>query len=297
MPKKLKNKPDLQPVEPKYDLSLGEDELLSQLSEKQGSILWLGKYTTDDILRALQKAGIVQELDKKGLTPLLICIEPLDTFQQALKVYSRRIHPDHLLAEARFRHVVFRPRTALPESFSAKRPEMLAIDWLMMQNPFARFTSDRPPLPGQQHPGLGVARKVLKLLKALAKSNGFAGILNFPQYFHNAYLYRQHFQFYHPAKEATLYALARDLEPLSISQMSWAIEGGCVINSTSGKPFEWESDVQILPLSPEISRYFASQWYRTTYQTCWEQQHYVLDRDTFQKLMKTLKKQGESSHE
>ncbi|MDQ7052678.1 MAG: hypothetical protein Q9P14_07250 [candidate division KSB1 bacterium] len=260
---------------------IGENDLLGQLSDKQGSILYLGKYTADEIRRALEKSGIFLELRKKGFSDFIIEIVPLEDFQQALKVYHQAATPDNLLSEARLRETYFCPDPDVDERLAKKRFKMLCIDWLMMQNPYQDFTPDRPPLPGQAHPGLGVAKKVLKLLKALCRLHGLAGILNFPEYFHNAYFYRSYFRFYNPAKEANLYALARDLSRLTIAEMSWAIELGCVIDLSTNGPFEWTSDVQILPLDPEIRSFFESSAYQKAFHQCLSEQKFHLDDARF----------------
>ncbi|RMD94573.1 MAG: hypothetical protein D6814_14345 [Calditrichaeota bacterium] len=283
MPKKLKKKaafPTVRRPEP-YDVDLNEGDLLGQLTEKQGSSLWLGKYTPEEIRHALEKSGILPELRKKGMQHFLITIEPLEEFQQSLKIYHQQKSPEHLLAEARLREVYFKPEPRMQESFSLKSPRMLAIDWLMMQNPYACFTRERPRLPGQQYPGLGVARLVLRLLKALSRMHHLTGILNFPEYFHNAYFYRRYFKFYNPEKEANLYALARDLSPLSVCDMSWAIELGCVYPAEGDRPFEWTSGVQIFPLEKEVKAYFSSSWYENMYHQSFTSQKYWLDRDKF----------------
>ncbi len=260
---------------------IGEEDLLGQLSDKQGSSLYLGKYTIDEIRRALEKTGIFPELRQKGFSEFIIEIVPLEDFQQALKVYHQAATPENLLSEARLRETYFCPDPSVDERLAQKRFKMLCIDWLMMQNPYQEFTPERPPLPGQAHPGLGVAKKVLKLLKALSRLHGLAGILNFPEYFHNAYFYRNYFRFYNPAKEANLYALARDLSRLSVADMSWAIEWGCVIDLNNHCRFQWTSDVQILPLDPDIRAYFESKNYQEEMHHCLNEQKFQLDYARF----------------
>ncbi len=274
--------------DPATQIVVDENDLFGQLSQKQGSILYLGKYTVEDIRSALERSGIFPMLREKGLGEFVIRIEPMEEFQQSLRVYHQQAAPETLLAEARLREAVFKPAPKMPEHFSDGRPRMLCIDWLMMQNPFRSFDPERPRLPGQEHPGLGVARMVLRLLKALCRLHHLAGILNFPEYFHNAYFYRRNFHFYNPQKEGDLYVLARDLQPLGIADMSWAIEKGCVRNGQTEEVYEWVSGVQILPLAAEVKEYFRSAFYRREVEETLASRRYILDKDKFAKVKSSL---------
>ena len=79
--------------------------------------------------------------------------------------------------------------------------EMTVIEWMCMQNPLKEFDVEvRPQLPGQKHRGLGAGRKVGPMLVHLANIKGRDGLLNFPEYFHNAIIYEmQGFRFINPA--------------------------------------------------------------------------------------------------
>lgn len=239
-----------------------EDDLLSQLEAKAGSTLWLGNFTAEQIAATLEKSGIFAALRQKGLVDFAVYIEPLDDFSQALKVFAGAGGRRALLAEARFREAHFDADEARPGTFGQERPLVLAIDWLLMQNPFAAFVPAKPKLPGQQHPGLGLARRVLQLIVRFAKHRTYAAVLNFPEYYHNAYLYRSHFSFYNPEREAHVSLLHRDLHHLSLSQLSWAIEWGCVREIATPEPrYKWRAGIQILPLADAFQDYFFSAWY------------------------------------
>jgi len=287
MPFRLRPKQPFPSILPQKqeDLGMDDQDLLDQLTDKRASVLWMGRFSIDQVRKVIEDSSIRRELQKKGLDDLVIEIRQLEDFDQALMVYHRKATPDSLLAELRLREVQFKPQTRMHESFSAEPVVFLAIDWLLMQNPYAEFTLERPALPGQAKPGLGVARKVLKLLIAYCRHNNIPGITNFPEYFHNAYLYRTHFKFYEPRVEGLLFALYRDLAPLSISQMSWAIEFGCVRNTHAGRYFEWHSSVQILPIYKTVKSYFESPWYRQNRERFFHETHFELDREKFDKIM------------
>ncbi len=284
MPKKSKKPARTAAPKPESSgLQFSESDMLCQLTGHEGSVLWLGRCTISEIRHTLEAAGMLAALRNKGIDDLIFKIEPFEEGDQALRIYCRAARPENLISEARFREKRFAPERKMPETFSEFAPAMLAIDWLLMQNPFAEFTQERPRLPGQTHPGLGQAHRVTKLLMDLCAKLGLAGILNFPEYFHNAHLYREHFHFYDPASEGISRALFRDLSSLPLADLSWAIERGEVQNAKTGERFEWNADVQILPMHPAIRDYFASAWYRRRVQEVFAAHTFVFNKNGLQK--------------
>ena len=63
---------------------------------------------------------------------------------------------------------------------------LLRIEWLLMQNPRARFTAQRPRLPGQKHPGLGLLADVIALLIVACDRLQLGGLLFVPAHYHTA---------------------------------------------------------------------------------------------------------------
>jgi len=278
MPRKSKKpKPFSAAETSKRTLQFDERDLLGQLTANEGSTLWLGSYTASEIEHTLGRWGILPGFRRSGLDQFIIRIEPFEQFDQTLRIYCYAATPENLIAEARIREERFTPEVKMSETFSDKELIVLALEWLLMQNPFASFTPERPRLPGQNHPGLGQARRVTQSFMALCKKRRLAGILNFPQFFHNAYLYRDHFHFYDPARQANILALYRDLSPMHLAGMSWAIESGGVRIKSSGEKFTWISAAQLLPMHEAIKNYFASDGYRQRVQEDIEKQKYFLD--------------------
>ena len=266
-------------VEADSALHFSENDLLGQLTGYEGSTLWLGTCTVAEISRALEGAGVLADLRATGFDSIILKIEPFEEFDQRLRVYDKAENADNLIAEARFNVKKFAPQRRMPETFSTVAPSMLLIEWLLMQNPRASFSPQRPRLPGQTHPGLGQAQRVTTLLIELCEKRRLAGVLNFPQYYHNAFLYRKHFHFYDPAQEGVLQALHRDCAARPLAELSWAIEGGCVRNSGSVDRFEWVADAQILPVHAAVQEYFASSWYRRRVEEEAERNKFALDEE------------------
>jgi len=263
---------------------LDADDLFSQLDAKIGSSLWMGRYSESEVRAALEKNGFLPALRAQGLSPVVIEIEPLDAFLQALKLYHHESRPEQLLAELRVRETTLAPRRRLADNLGEPLPQVLAIEWLLLQNPQAPFTPARPRLPGQRHPGLGQARRVLKFLVQLAKHLGLEGVTNYPEYYHNAFFYHHDFHFYDPQREGLLLALARDLGACSVAEIAWAIDLGCVFTA-DGQPFRWESDLQILPLSPRLVKYFEATAYHCQVEQALATWHFALAENRFRVMV------------
>jgi hypothetical protein len=131
-----------------------------------------------------------------------------------------------------------------------------------MQNPRANFTLDRPRLPGQRFPGLGLARWILELLRIMADRLSCEGLISNPDRYHNARLYARHMRFYDPAIEARFQALSQLLKTLPLPEAAGALENGRVNVVADGTILHWEGHPQVLALSTELKGYLEGEQYR-----------------------------------
>lgn len=256
-------------------------DLLDQLTDKKSPTLWLGHYTEHEILHLLEKFGILPMLKEKGFANLLIVIESLDSFAQALRIFKEEAVADNLLAEFRLGEVAFSHQHLAINTPLA----MLKIEWLMLQNPLAEFSPSRPRLPGQHHPGLGLGKQTVQFLVHLAEAHHLAGVLNFPEFFHNAYLYLEYFHFCDPRLKGIVLALRRDLLELSLAELSWAVYLGCVDDANSGQTYEWQADALVLPLDEKLKKHFSSAAYEQSVYRTLAKARFVLDREKFEKVL------------
>jgi hypothetical protein len=254
---------------------------LEQLAGKKSSTLWLGRYAEDEIRRLLEKFNILSALGAKGFSEIFIDVEPIDRFLQALKIFSAKPAAENLLAEFRLREAPFSH-----SCFANAAPlNVLKIEWLMLQNPHVDFSAERPRLPGQHHPGLGLSRHVLQLLIHLTKTQQLAGILNFPEFFHNAYFYFEHFYFCDPRLKGLVLSLRRDLNELSVAELSWAVYLGCVIDANTEETYDWQAEALVLPLDEQFKKYFYSDEYEQIVRDTMAVSSFVLHRDKFDKVL------------
>jgi hypothetical protein len=118
--------------------------------------------------------------------------------------------------------------------------EMLYVHWLTLRHPVARFTAGRQQLPGQEVPGLGLARETVELLIRVARRLGLAGLAYRPAWYHTAYTGRYYMRFVDPERQGRFEALMRDLAGVPLLQATMALAEGRVL--LDGRPYTWEAD-------------------------------------------------------
>jgi hypothetical protein len=143
-------------------------------------------------------------------------------------------------------------RSGLPEGL-----EMLAVEWLLLQDPTAGFTPARPAMPGQKHPGLGLAPAVIEMLVEACRPLDLAGLLATPARYANAFLGGRWFHFLDAKVEGRLAALQEVLAGRSLREAAALMEAGAV-RTRDGAAVRWEPADQVLPLHPALQAYFES---------------------------------------
>jgi hypothetical protein len=118
--------------------------------------------------------------------------------------------------------------------------EVLFIHWLSLRNPRAQFSDRRPRLPGQEVPGLGLAREAGSMVARMAVRLGLGGVAFRPAHYHTAYAARHEFAFIDPERQGRFEALVRDLAGVPLLQATLAVSEGRV--SMDGAPYVWEAD-------------------------------------------------------
>ena len=101
------------PVQPPRAPLLAEADLFDQLDKNKSSSLWLGRFSEAEIWRMWEQCGFRAALAEAKLQPLLLRVEMIDAYLQALKLYHAQAAPEHLLAEFRLREAVLAPRKRL----------------------------------------------------------------------------------------------------------------------------------------------------------------------------------------
>jgi hypothetical protein len=193
--------------------------------------LLLGFYTAAGLEHGLQRFGLFDQLQRLGYDNFRVAFDQADPGER-LRVYGESGGQEHVLVEA----VLERKRLA--------GVQVLYVHWLSLRNPRVQFSLLRPRLPGQEVPGLGLAREIGEMLGLMALRLGLAGVVYRPAHYHTAYPARHHFSFVDPAREGRFEALIRDLGPLSLLEATRAVEEGRVL--LNGQPYAWEPEEMVL---------------------------------------------------
>lgn len=268
------------------ELSLGP-ELFGHDPER-----WLGFYTRDGLRVALEKYGFFRDLQRLGFYEFDIEIRTSDPDEQLFRLHCTEPNVDEPLVELLVRRDFIRPQTPLDERVTDSHLPVLTVKWLLLQNPVEQFTADRPPLPGQRHPGLGVGAQVLEMLRNICHRLGLAGIANVPSYFHNALFYSDEFRHFDPLRQGAFLALCRDVMPAlgnDITAASWALHWELVHNGDRDEPFRWFQELMVDPISRPLVDYFDDQAFHRETQKSLTAHNFTVDRRA---LERTLRRRG-----
>ena len=193
--------------------------------------LLLGFYTEAGIEFALQRYGILDQLRRLGYDHFRV--EFGRQFPgELIRVHGESDGKEQVLMEL----VLERKRVA--------GHPVLYIHWLSLRHPRAQFSLLRPRLPGQEVPGLGLARETGELLALMALRLQLTGVVYRPAHFHTAFAGRHHFSFVDAARQGRFEALIRDLGDMPLLEATRAIDEGRVF--LDGKPYSWEPDEMVL---------------------------------------------------
>jgi len=118
--------------------------------------------------------------------------------------------------------------------------QFLFVNWLSLRNPRATFSHIRPQLPGQEVPGLGLAREMTQLLGLMAVRLKLDGVAFRPSWFHMAWAARHDARFVDPKRQGRFLAVCRDLARLPLLEATRAVAEGRV--KLNGQHYAWEAD-------------------------------------------------------
>lgn len=216
---------------------------------------FLGTYSEKGGSLAFERYGFFDLLRERGFDPKL-SLDVSDPDDHKLRIFDGVRNREHLLIE-----LAASVREA--ELPNGQACSFLFIGWLLMQDPRREFLPDRPPLPEQEHPGLGLFPHFGYLLKLIAVRVRADGLLNHPSHFHNAVLYGKFSKFADPEIEGRFRALERDLAQLPLAEATRELAEGRVVDPR-GRPVRWEPALQVGPITPRAKRWFESDDYLRT---------------------------------
>jgi hypothetical protein len=257
-----------------------ESEIFSELHVKKGSSLFLGRYSTNEILAVLNKKGFLKEARQRFLWPLAYELDSSDYPLQRLQIFLREPGPENVIVDVKVKECDFAPQAAA-EGLPALPPQKaLAFEWLTLQNPLIKRGEPFSPLPGQTRPGLSMRSKIMDLFVYLGRLTRKDCLLAFPAFFHNGVLFSRYFHFWNPAKEAEVLAIRRAFSHMPFRQLAWVVHLNC-LRRADGSVYEWRAEEQLYPLTRPLKDYFDSRRYRETVRTGLKTLQFTVDQAEF----------------
>lgn len=261
--------------------ALSENELLFELAGENPGNLLFGRFGQEEVRARLERAGILEGLTRRGYPDPLLLLECEDPADQRVHLFSGRATRDRLLLEARLQLCRFHPRKNIGPFTRENTFRMLIIHWLGLSDPDRPFSAERPRLPGQLRPGLGLLPQSIALLRDLGRELALDGVLDVPDHYHTAFFYSRAFRFLEPEHEGRFQAVARDLKGVPLALASEAIDLGCLIHADTGVPLPWEPAEQVLPVRDPLRGFLQSPEYRRLLDRAFSGLHAGIDWDLY----------------
>ena len=270
------------------DFTLSESDIVNDGVFNHKKNLFLGVYSTSIIEGMFERYGVKAYFEDKGIPNVSWHINMNDPYVHRFILLSERDGIKHKLIEL----VLQRKNLKLPLDKSRSiNLEFLHVEWLMMQNPYKQFSRNKPPLPGQKAPGLGIGMHMLQILFHLAKKANTHGLINSPNYLHTAIFFSRAFHFLDPKVEAFMQVIKyQKLPHYSHYTLSWADEYGALQHARNHRAVNWRPSTMIAPISADAKRYFYSRDYRKKVRKIRQKLKLTVN---MRKLKKKLKEHGQ----
>jgi len=233
---------------------------------------YLGRFSLPALCAELDQAGLLPALRTRGYDPSVRVL--VEEGEHRLLVTSAT--GGEILVDLRMSEEARSVTEPGLRSSGLEVLSVLVVGWLSLQDPRAVFTRERPRLPGQTHPGLGLGRQLYSRVLGWAAAWGKDGLINVPAFFHNAKFYAPPFAFLSPREQGRFEALCRDLAGHPIAEASAALEAGRVLDVATGEPVTWSPGDMLAALSPPLRAYLATPEYARAVAAAREAHHFRL---------------------
>jgi len=223
------------------DLLFTEADLVSALGlpGPEATPRLLGYYTANGIELALSSYGLLDHVRRLGYDDLRVHLHK-DPAGDVFRLQGMADGKEHHLVEASL------SREHIGDEI------VLYVNWLTLRHPRAHFSDRRPKLPGQQVPGLGLAREATVLLGNMAQRLGLVGVAFRPASFHVAFSGRHLCSFADAERQGEFLALCDALEDVPLVDATRLVDGGDV--SLNGSVYTWQADLMVHWLQPHERR-------------------------------------------
>ena len=258
-----------------------ESEVVFELAGENPENRLFGRFDAAEVRERIAASGLLAGLAARGHADPTLALSCADPADQRICLYAGQASRDRLLMEVRLRLTLFRPRRPIGPFTEQTSFRMLCIHWLVLSDPDGEFTVDRPRLPGQERPGLGLLDQALSLLSAFSRELGIDGVLDVPDHYHTALFYSRVFRYLDPAAEGAFLAMVRDLSGVPLALASDAIRRGCLVDRATGAPMAWPAAEQVMAVGGPLRRFLRSAPYREARNQALAGLHVVVNWDLY----------------
>lgn len=233
-----------------FTWKLTEEDLAGILPGVPRRTRFLSYFSRHGVELLLERFGILDQLRVRGFENPTVEVDLSHPVGQTVRIHDG---PDHkeILMELR----VNRDSRLVPGC------ELLSIEWLLLQNPQSDFGPYRRPLPGQNHPGLGMLKEVFGWLVMVVEVLELDGIGYVPSNYHVASQSRRLVAFVNPEHEAWMRALEELFRGVPLAEASRIVADGGVVIEATGEPLRWRGYAMVLPVSDRLKERVSGEAY------------------------------------
>jgi hypothetical protein len=241
----------------------------------------LSRYDASTLRQMLAEVGTLTALARLGFEDLEVRVDSEGRVLPHILILGRKDGARHVLFDAILGEASVEPAFFACRGAAIERPiELAVVHWLREENPTAVFSPERPALPLQYHPGLGILRSAFRVVVRMARELGKDGVACSAKFFHDAVIFFRSrlFLFLDGEEQGRFEAMLRDLQSLGLGDASMAILAGCV-RTADGTLASWNPSFQVFPLSPELTAYLHSSGYAQQVDRGLAGNRYAIDRE------------------
>ncbi len=240
-----------EPVAPGW--TLGPEDVSPALAGMARRTRFLDYYSRHGLEVALERYGFSERVRSLGYRGLTLELDLDETAGDTARMLAEDL-PGTPLIELRVRR----------DASLIRGLTFLKVEWLLLQDPRGTFTPDRPKLPGQRHPGLGLLHELSALLVLACERLGLDGIAFVAGHYHLVAQSEDFLWFLDPEEAGRFRALRRALRGVPLARASRLVDAERVVDDETGEPVRWVPPVLIRPVSAAARVRIESQDYVAT---------------------------------
>ena len=203
----------------------------------------LGHYSSHGLELLLERLGFFRQLRDRGFRHPILDVVSGHAMAggETVRVYGDAERRD-LVMELRMR----RNRRVVPGM------DVVYVEWLLLQNPRIPFGGRFAPLPGQEHPGLGMLGEAAAWLLVMCETLDLDGVVFEPAHYYTAAVGHHRLRFLEPEDQARFEALQEAVAGMSLADADRAIAEGRVVDAATGEPVRWHPAPMVVPVSGRL---------------------------------------------